>query len=173
MKDSLASVQNNLMRQLIGNFVCGVAPVVAINAGSALTVKSSNTISYSCGGLMKTISALSAQALNIEATVQALNTGQPTFYTQPANTTVYYILCADAAGNVKCIQGTYAGQLLAPYQMEQGMGNYPIVTNAYTPFAILKQVTAATTWLCAGEAIDKAACSPTFRDINMLPTALI
>jgi hypothetical protein len=173
MKDSLASVQNAVLRQLIGNQVCGAPPVVAINAGSAATVKSTNAISFINGGLLLTKAALSAQALTVDATVQALNTNGATFYTQPASTTSYLVLCLDASGNVRCVQGSYSGQLVAPYQMEQGMGVYPVVTATYTPFSIIKVVTGATTFLPGTDALDKASVTFTFKDIAMLPTALI
>lgn len=157
---------------------CLVKAVLAINAAAAATVKTTNAITYVIDGILYSKVALAAQAL---APISGA------FYTQPANTTVYYTLALDAAGNVRVVQGTYAGQPLnTGGVVTVGDGTVPDVPDLsvasmdtsgnqtpatiWCPFGVIKVVTGATTFLAGTDALDKASCTFTFYDVMYLPS---
>jgi hypothetical protein len=167
----LSQVQRDDMRKLMQN-VCLSKITLAINAGSAATVKNTGTITYTSDGLFKTASALSAQALAADATVQARITGQGTFYVQPVSTTVYYVIGLDAAGVCKTFQGTYAGYQFPGASLYVGDGDLPNDIGSYTPIGIIKIVTnGSTTFTPATTALDAAGLTVTFIDVALLPAA--
>lgn len=151
-------------REMVTNANYGKA-VLAINAASAATVKTTNAITYTVDGIYYTKTALAAQALTAF-------TGQ-TFYTQPANTTVYYVVALNAAGTVYCIQGSYAGQTQSYLRadLSVGDGEIPDVPDSLTAIGMIKVVTGATTFLPGTDALDKASVTFTFYDLAVIPSA--
>lgn len=163
----------------LGTAVHGKA-VLAINAATAATVKTTNAIVYAIDGIVYSKAILSAQALTTLSTP---------FYTQPISTTVYYTFALDASGNVRVVQGTYAGQSVNTGGVVTiGDGTVPDVPDAsvasvdasgnqtpatqWCPFGILKVVTnGSTTFLPGTDALDKAGCTFTFYDVMYLPSA--
>lgn len=158
------------VRGLIGSMNIGKA-VLAINAASALTVKTTSALAYVINGIYYSKAILSAQTLV---------TGGDAFYTQPASTTVYYVLGIDSSGTVKTFQGTYSGQVWnaaatsasqsANQQGVVGNGAVPDVdSSTYAVFGMIKVVTGATTFLPGTDALDKASVTFTFYDLAMIP----
>lgn len=162
----------------LGTAVLGKA-VLAINAASALTVKTTSAIIYAIDGIVYTKAALAAQALTPLSGA---------FYTQPISTTVYYTLALDASGNVRVVQGTYAGQQInTAGVVTTGDGTVPDVpdlsvgsvdasgnqtlSTAWCPFGIIKVATnGSTTFLPGTDALDKSGCTFTFYDVMYLPS---
>lgn len=147
--------------RLLGNMNYGKA-VVAINAGSAATIKTTNAIIYSIDGVLYSKAILSAQAL-------AVPSGASAFYVQPANTTVYYVFAVNAAGTVVTIQGDYAGQALTPHGV--GSGHIPDVPAGYTAFGVMKVACGSAAFTPATTALDAANITFTFYDVGVLPAA--
>lgn len=149
----------------------------------------------SIGGKMVTLAAqdelvLSALAATDLPTAQA-NWVQPSgltgFYTQPAGTTVYYVLGAIAAGTFKIVQGTFdpvavQNTTLDPMQMSAsggiasaGGGFYslgksviPECPDGFLPTAVFKVVTAGSAFVPATTALTSIS---TFKDVSVLPVA--
>lgn len=172
---NLATITNADLREALGSMVFNKA-VLAINAASAATVKTTNAYTYSVDGVMLSKAALAAQA--ITPTHDCM--GNPVAsgvaaYVQPANTTVYYVLSLDASGNVYVSQGSYAGQVQAfPNDLSRtnlGAGGIPVEpknVNA-TAVGLLKVATGAVTFTPGTTALDAANVTATYYDINMLP----
>jgi hypothetical protein len=161
------SAQTSMAARLDGAVNLAKA-VLAINAASAATVKTTNALTYLLDGIMYSKSALSAQALTFLA---ALNGMLTAFYTQPASTTVYYLLVVDKSGNVYCVQGTYAGQNLGVGLSVVGDGTVPDVdTSTYCPFGIIKIVTDSShTFVPGTTALDATGITATYFDIACIP----
>lgn len=149
----------------------------------------------SINGKMVTLAAqdelvLSALAAANLPTAQA-NYVQPSgltgFYTQPANTTVYYVIGAIAAGTFKVVQGTFDPRALQdttadPMQLSvsggiasAGGGFYalgksviPDCPDGFLPTAVMKVVTAGSAFVPATTALTGLA---TFIDVSVLPVA--
>lgn len=181
----LRNIQRRDIRNAIANAVFS-KPILAINAGGAATVKTTNAIDFSVGGIMYSKAALSAQALAADATGQEKISGQTGFHTQQANTTAYLLLVIDAAGNVKCLQGLANGQSqvvvgsatfdLNYFKVPKGDGSIPDpnvgqTTEKYTAFGLIKVATGATTFLPGTDALDKASVTFTFYDLQQVPVA--
>lgn len=169
----LSQIQNAVVRALFGT-VCLTKATLAINAGAAATIKTTGTTTYVIDGVFYTKAALAAQVLTPDAVVQARLSGQALYYVQPANSTVYYVVGLDAAGNVRVFQGIYNGYV--------GPGPNPILGDAttyvgvpedigaYCPIGIIKIVTGATTFTPAVDALDKALVTATYFDVCMCPS---
>lgn len=167
----LSQVQNDILRKLMAN-VCLTKVTLAINAGSAATIKTTGTTTYTNDGLYYTKAALSAQVLAADATVQTRITGQPGYYVQPISSTVYYVVGLDSAGNVKTFQGTYVGYVGPGANPVIGDGSVPEDIGTYTPIGIIKIVTnGATTFTPATTALDAAGVTATYFDACICPSA--
>lgn len=168
----LNDVQSKALKGLIGNR-CFSQAVLAINAASAATVKTtvvpSGGIVYTVDGRVFNKANLSAQVLTADATQQAIITGQSTFYVQPINTTVYYVIVLDASGNVRTIQGTYLGQTFGAYVQQTGDGSIPDIGDSFTPIGMIKVATGAVTFTPATTLLDAASITFTFYDLSALP----
>lgn len=138
----LSDLSNAAHRALLGNFAVSKA-ALAVNAAGFNTT---GTLSYVSNGVFKTLAAQTGASMAVSS-ASALN------YVQPAATTVYYVVCGDAAGAIKVIQGSYAGQKLsmdptAGVGVSQmgaswvGDGSIPDVPADLTPFGVFKVVTA-------------------------------
>lgn len=160
--------------------------VLAINAASAATVKTTSALEYQVDGLMYTKAALSAQALTALATADFTGgaglpsggylqpSGSTAFYVQPASTTVYYVMVINAAGTVRVVQGTYTGQPLSSQGLSAtGRSIVPDVPDVWVPFGMIKIVTNSSTTFTPGTtALDAAGLTVTFYDVGVLPAAL-
>ena len=100
--------------------------------------------------------------------------GRAGFYVQPANTTVYYVIGVTAGGAWRVVQGTHDGQVLSELLgiSERGRSFIPDVpTEGFTPVAVMKVVTGATTFTPGTTALNAANVTTTFRNVTVLPAA--
>ena len=146
---SLADISNGDIRELLGTR--GISrSLVNLQDGTATydTVTEPDAImSFMVNGNIRTNADLTNKAVATLAALQNPITGQDGYYQQPINTTVYYVLCVNAAGTFYCIQGTYAGQVInRAGRNGVGDGSIPdiVVKSTYAPFAVLKVVNGAT-----------------------------
>jgi hypothetical protein len=167
-------------RYLIGNRN-DTRGIVAIGTNKA-RINTTAAITPVINGLMYTKAAMTSDALvackaaTHLATAEA-NWLQPSgldgaFYTQPANTTVYYVLCINAGGTTCTVQGTYDGQAISNGSgYSEGSGGVPDIPNSLAPWGMVKVVTGATTFVPATTEFDAASVTSTFYDIANLPAS--
>lgn len=176
----LSQVTNAPIRTLLGNTVLNRI-VLAINAASAATVKTTNAIEYTINGVVYNKATLAAQAITVTHNWQG---NSASAYVQPINKTAYYVLALDSSGNVKCIQGNYAGQTLAQDPTVGvgqsvmgatwvGDGSIPDVPADLCAFGIIKVVTGSAAFTPATTALDAANITFTFYDIARLPAGTL
>lgn len=161
---------------LLANF--NLTKANAVIGATATAITTGNAITTVIGGIQRTLGAQTNTALAPLATADfavAPSGGylQPSglagFYTQPANTTVYYVLCANAAGTVRVVQGTYSGQQLSTQGLTVvGDGAVPDVPDTFVAFAVMKVTTAGSVFTPAVTALTGIA---TFLDVAVLPVA--
>lgn len=175
----ISDVTNLAIRQMLSTMAgLFTKHILAINAGGAATIKTTGAIQYCIDGVMYTKAALAAVVLSTVAAVQQYMTGLVGYYVQPANTTAYYLVCLDSAGNVRVFQGPYAG-----YTMVTVDSGLPFTYNAavipdvdlftYCPIGLIKVQTAAATFTPITDALDKAAITFTFFDLaGHIPSVL-
>ena len=168
MQHGLTSVTHSGVRSLLGNRTLSRA-ILAINAGGAATIKTTNAIDYCLDGIIRNKAALSAQALTVDAAQQALVTGFSAFQVQPAGKTAYYVLVLDSAGNVRCIQGSWSGMSVDPFKVPKPASLIPDIGPSYTPFGLLKVVTGSAAFTPGTTALDASNITFTFYDISVLP----
>lgn len=181
----LSDVTNAALRALMGNenFVKGP---LAINAGGALTVKSTVAYTYSVDGVIYSKAILAAQS--IVPTHQQIVPGSvpnpvSAGYVCPINTTMYLTVGLDAAGAFKCVQGGYDGQmptldpsvgigtLGAMGTSVRGASVVPDMPDGVTAIGVIKVVTGgAATFQPGVDALDKAGVAFTFFDVMLLPS---
>lgn len=168
---SEADIQRALANR---NFTKGI---LAINAASAATIKSTNAYTYCVDGVIAPIkAALSAQSIAVTHNMLGLPVAIAAAYVQPISTTVYYVVALDVAGNVAVIQGGYAGQVVTGvpgyFQTFTSAGGVPQALPAtLTPIGILKVVTNASATFTAGTTLlDAAGVTVTYTDVSVLPT---
>lgn len=172
----LNDISSKAVREALGAMCVGAGtkPILAINAASAATVKTTNALTFSVDGVLYSKAALAAQVLTVKDTLQKAVTGRSVFYVQPANTTVYYVLCIDAAGNVYTVQGTYDGQALLMPDTNMpvtGKGGVPDVdTSTYAVIGMIKIALGATTFTVGTTALDAANVTATYFDLVRLPS---
>lgn len=172
-----SDVTNKAVRELIATR-CFAKGVLAINAGGAATIKTTNALNYSVDGVAYAKAALAAQALALPnaaaQAVQAAITGRESYYVQPAQSTVYYVVALDASGNVATFQGTYDGQALLmpntnmPVTAKGGVPD--IDTSVWCPIGMIKIALGATTFTPATTLLDAANVTATYYDLTMLPS---
>jgi hypothetical protein len=146
-------------------------------------VKTTNALSYTVDGVQYSASALAAQSIAVthDWKGQAVAVGSNSAsavqaYVQPAGTTVYYLLCVNAAGTVAVVQGSYAGQSVSyapgdPSKVLVGTGNVPVEPAGYTAFGLIKVVTnAATTFTPGTTALDNGGLTVTYFDLARVPS---
>lgn len=179
------SQSKNLLAQAIRDAVgnCNfVKAVLAINAASAATVKTTSALTYAIAGVMYTKAALSAQSIAIthDALGNPVASGIPA-YVQPANTTVFYLLSANAAGTIAVSQGLYAGQSAVvgtpgafnfdASKTITGTGAIPEEPAGYTTFGAIKIANTAA-FTPATTALDAAGITATYYDLALAPPSL-
>jgi len=161
--------------RLIGNMCLGAALAVIGSTASAFTT--TVAVPVVIDGVLQTLGAQTNTALAalVDADLPASSrpylqpSGLSGFYSQPAGTTVYYVIGVNAAGTVKVVQGTFAGQqVVANGYTVQGDGSVPDVPDGFVPFAILKVVTAGSAFVPGTTALTSIG---TFRNISVLPAA--
>lgn len=157
--------------RLLANMVL-TKGILAINAASAATVKTTNAIVYSIAGVLYSKAALSAQAI----TARHASDPEQVSYVQPVSTTVYYVLSLDSAGNVTMKQGDYDGRVPPNHLGNSVVGKsvIPDVPDTWgvTPFGVIKIVTnGSTTFTVGTTALDAAGVTATYYDIAVLPVA--
>ena len=174
----LSQLSSSALRML-GNCMLTKA-ALAINLASAATIKTGSSLSYIVDGVYKTLATLAAQALTPIAGF--------TFFTQPENTTVYYVLAIDGTtGAVVTVQGGYDGQLInnggiVSYGQSvvpdvpdltgtAALGGLQTMGTIYTPFGGIKVVVKpGQTWRPGTDALDNATkATYTFYDFAYLP----
>jgi hypothetical protein len=163
--------------------------VLAINAASAATVKTTGAIVNAVDGIIRSKAALSAQALSALAAADLPSSGsgyvQPAgitgFYVQPAQTTAYYVLVMNAAQTVKVVQGTWRKTgvnaaipdfqpIITPNGISVvGDGNVPDVPDGVVPFGMIKVACGSAAFTPATTALDAANITFTFYDLMCLP----
>lgn len=148
--------------QLLAGNINTTKAGLAINAASAASIKTAAALSYTIGGIFYAKAALAAQAL--VSPPEALAYG-----VQPINSTAYYLVSVDNAGNVYTTQGHWAGRLI-PQTIAVGDGNIPEAPASRTPVGYIKVVTnGATTFTPGVTALDAAGLTVTFADIMVNP----
>lgn len=175
---ALSSIQNGDLRKALGNY-CESKIALAISGGSgAATLANTGTINYVIDGVKKTKSALSTQSFAATHDFRGLavsSTNGIAEYTQPAGTTVYYLVCLNAAGTVAIVQGTYSGQSISvngqPGLVLTGNGAIPAEPDGYTAIGMVKVVTAgAATFNPATTNFDATNVTSTFYDLDRVPS---
>lgn len=157
--------------------------VLAINAASAATVKTTNAISYAVNGVLYSKAILAAQSIAVTHDFQvAPSLG----YVQPAGTTAYYTLGVNAAGTVSVSQSSFLGQKYAA-DPTLGVGAAAMVgvsfignglpadvPAGYAPFGMVKIVTAGAATFTAGTtALDAANITATYFDLSVVPAGAL
>lgn len=173
---SLRDITNGIVRKALGNANLSKA-ILAINAASAATVKTTGALAYVIDGILLSKAALAAQAITITHDKDGNPVGGANLskFVQPINTTVYYLLCVNSAGTIATVQGTYAGQSLAYPDLQRiatGTGDVPPEPAGYTAFGLIKVTTnGVATFDPATTALDAAGLTVTFFDLEYVPSA--
>lgn len=170
----LDEITSSPLRQALANRVL-TRPILAISGASAATVSTTAAIVFTLDGQIFNRAALSAAALAVNAALQQKVTFQPTFYVQPANTTVYYTLVlSTSSGTLGVIQGQYTGQPFAGASIPVGVTSIPDPDDlAFVPIGGIKIVTGATTFTPGTTALDAANVTATYRDYaGVVPATL-
>lgn len=152
----------------------------ATGGAGVATVRTTSAIISQIGGVTRTRAALTGQSL--APTHDIFGQANTSRYTQPINTTVYYVLGVDAAGAVAVVQGTFQGQNLVPPVTAGvgalansgtsfvGDGGIPNLPDGFAPFGLMKAVTNASATFQPGvTGLDAAGLTLTFWDINLIP----
>jgi hypothetical protein len=149
---------------------------LAVIGGTASAFSTTGTGPVTVDGVMRSLTAQTNTALAalVAADLPAsqANWVQPSggvgFYTQPANTTAYYVIGVNAAGTWKVVQGTYTGQPIAGgYAV--GNSQIPDIPDVgFTPVAVMKVVTSGSAFVPATTALTSIA---TFINVGVLPSA--
>lgn len=177
----LSDITNNAIKTLLG-YKNNTRAVLAINAGSAATVKTTSAYEYLNNGVLKTKTALSAQSL-VPAGYMFNWQGNAVsaFYVQPVLTTVYYTLSLNSSGTLCVSQGNYTGQMLTndptlglgnsvAGATWRGDGSMPDVPAGNTAVGIIKVVLAnAATFTPGTTALDATDVTATYTDISVMP----
>lgn len=172
---ALKDITNSIVRKALGNSSI-VKGILAINLGGAATVKTTNALSYTIDGVLYSKAALAAQAITIthDCFGQPVGGNNLSKYVQPINTTVYYLLCVNAAGTIATVQGSYAGQNLAFPDLQRivpGTGAIPEEPTGYTAFGLIKVTTnGVATFDPATTALDAAGLTVTYYDLEYVPS---
>lgn len=173
---SLKEITNGQLRFALGNSNL-TKGILAINAGGAATVKTTNALNFAIDGVYLTKAALAVQSIvpTHDAFGAPIGGQNLPVYVQPANTTVYYLLSLDATGAVKVSQGSYAGQsMLYPDKQRilTGSGNVPAEPAGTVAIGLIKVATGAATAFTPGTtALDAAGVTVTYFDLEYVPSA--
>lgn len=159
------TVQHADLMAALGN-VCFASATLAINAGSAATIKTTGTTPYTIGGVFYSKAALSAQSIAIASGYGPLQGGAG--YVQPISTTVQYVVSVNAAGTVFVRQGSYSGQVLDTYG-SKGDGSIPAIPLTETALGTFAVTTNASTTFTPGTtALDAAGITVVYTNRSIL-----
>lgn len=146
----LSDLQSRALRELVGTFNKS-RPLVNLQNATATfdsVTEPDAQINVSIAGGAFSFADVTNQAVTALAALQNPVTGYDTYYSQPINTTVYYLWVVDKSGNHYVIQGTYSGQVLGGglQRGPRGDGSIPdiAVADTYCPLAVFKVVNGAT-----------------------------
>lgn len=144
----LSDVQFKALRNLLGTRSVSRSLVNLQNATATFdsTTEPDGIIRFDIDGASFTAADVTDKVLVTLAALQNPITGRDGYYSQPVNTTVYYLWVKNAAGTDYVIQGTYAGQVISRFGRDGlGDGAIPdIVVEGYCPLAVFKVVNGAT-----------------------------
>lgn len=166
--------QTSAMARIIANRAANSG--AAVIGGTAAAFTTSVAVAYTIDGRYLSLgaqtntalSALAAADLPASQSSWVQPSGASGFVTQPANTTNYYVLCVNAAGAVRVVQGTWVGQLIVTNGVEsRGNGDVPQIPDGVAPFALLRVVSGGSTFLAGTTALTGVG---TFQNIEYLPT---
>jgi hypothetical protein len=148
----------------------------AVIGGTATAFSTGAAINYTIDGIYRQLAAQTNTAFAplVAADLPAISanytqpSGLPGFYTQPANTTVYYVLCVNAAGAVRVVQGTVLGAILpAQFGIEaRGDGKVPPIPDGVAPFAVIRVVSGGSVFTPGTTALTGIA---TFFNVEYVP----
>ena len=174
---SITSIVSADVRKVLMN-CCMSKATLAINAGSAATIKTTGATTYMLDGVLYSKAALSAQSM--AATHGAFGdpvAAGPAAYVQPVLTTAYYVIALNAAGTVAVVQGCYLGQPITfandLSKSYIGDGAIPLEPIGYTAIGVIKVALAgAATFTPGTTALDAANVTATYFDVAILPATL-
>lgn len=173
----LSDIQAAAVRKVLGNR-CHTKATLAINAGSAATVKTTGATIFSIDGVLYTKAALSAQSIAVTHRFDGspVSVADPA-YVQPAGVTAFYVVALNAAGTVAVVQGSYAGQVIRDGNdlalVLTGTGDIPQEPAGYTAIGVIKVATAgAATFTPGTTALDATNVTATYFDVSVLPVSL-
>lgn len=162
--------------RLVGNMVYNSGLAVIGSTASAFTT--TVIIQYAIDGIIRNLAAqtntalaaLVASDLPSSQAAWLQPAGLAAFYTQPANTTVYYVIGVNAAGTVKVVQGLYSGQQIQyPGGLSVvGDGSVPDVPDGFVAFAVLKVASGGSAFIPGTTALTGIG---TFLNVSVLPLA--
>lgn len=165
------------IRKLLGDR-CMVKCTLAINAGSAATIKTTGAVIYSIGGVVYTKTALAAQSFAVthDAFGNPVASGVAAFV-QPVLKTVFYVVSLKADGTVAVSQGNFLGQsVVFPADLSKiltGNGDLPVEPDGYTAIGVVKIALAnAATFTPGTTALDATDVTATYYDVAVLPASL-
>lgn len=148
---SLADITRADVRELLGNKTSSRTLINCQNSTATMDAVTDpdTTIKYFIDGGGCVLADFSNKALATVDELQTPITGQSTYYQQPINTTVFYVVVVKADGTVYTIQGTYKGQIISlngGQSSVRGTGFIPdiAVKSKYAAIAVLKVVNGAT-----------------------------
>ena len=156
----LSQIPHSAVRSTIGNMSFGAGAIAIGATPAALT--STTAIVTMIDGIKRSVAAFTNQAL--------ISGGDP-LRVQPALTTVYYTVAANAANQVRVFQGRYIGE---PFNNSVGVsavgdGYVPDVPDGFAPLAVLKITTgAATSFIPGTTALNAALVVTTITEVGML-----
>lgn len=151
------------LNQRVDANMCFNSGAIVIGA-TATAFTTGAAINYSVDGTFYQKTAMTNQALAAPA-------GFPALRTQPANTTAFYTLALDAAGNPVVFQGGFKGELInnpISGMSVYGDGVIPDAPDGFTPFAVMKIVSGGAAFVPGTTALTGIA---TFRNVSVLPAA--
>jgi len=146
----LSDVSNRALREMLGTRNSSQQLVNLQNGTNTFdsVTEPDAIIQGSIAGAALKVADVTNKALATLAALQNPITGYDGYYSQPINTTVYYVWVVNAAGTSYVIQGTYAGQVLGGSKAiaPRGDGLIPdiVVPDTYMPCAVFRVVNGAT-----------------------------
>lgn len=166
---NLSGITSAPIRDLMGNRSTAKA-ILAINAASAATVKTTGALAYTVDGIQYAKAILAAQSIAV--THDANGNPAAGGYVQPADTIAYLTLGVNAAGAISVSQGSYLGQDVSLGQAGTtavGNGRVPPAPSGFTPFGLIKVMVGAATFTPGVTALDAANVTASYFDIAVLP----
>lgn len=183
--------------RLVANMCFG--SVLAVIGGTATAFTTTGTPSVSVDGTVFALTAQTNTALTplsaSDLPTSGANWAQPSgltgstaatgFYTQPANTTVYYVIGVNASGSWRVVQGLFdnrspqsaaldpqglsaSGGVISTGYTVGGKSVIPDVPDGFTPVAVVKVVSGGALFTPGTTALTGLA---TFKNVSVIPSA--